>query len=70
MLANSELLRGATSQLIVERMQAYFDTAERLASAIERRIQLGLADPRDPRSVEAVLFAAGLDHARSRREQL
>ena len=60
-LATSEVLRRATSQLIVERMQTYFDGAERLASSIESRMQLGLADPRDPRSVEAVLFAAGLD---------
>ena len=60
-LASSEVLRRSTSQLIVERMQTYFDAAERLASSIERRMQLGLADPRDPRSVEAVLFAAGLD---------
>ena len=60
-LSTSEVLRRATSQLIVERMRAYFDEAERLASSIEGRMQLGLADPRDPRSVEAVLFAAGLD---------
>ena len=61
-LATSEQLRRATSLLIVERVQAYFDAAERLVTSVEGQMRLGLADPRDPRSVEAVLFGAGLDH--------
>jgi adenylate cyclase len=61
-LATSELLRRATSMLIVERMQAYFDGAERLVRSLERQIQLGLWDPADPKSVEAALFSAVLDH--------
>ena len=61
-IASSELLRRATSMLIVERVQAYFDEAERLVGSFERQIQLGLCDPADPRSVEAALFALALDH--------
>ena len=60
-LATSEQLRRATSQLIVERVQAYFDVAERLVTSVESQMRLGLADPRDPRAVEAVLFRAGID---------
>ena len=60
-LATSELVRRATSDVIGQRIQTYLDGAERLINSTERQIQLGLLDPRDPRSVEAALFAAAVD---------
>ncbi len=62
LLATSELGRRATSAAIGQRIEAYLDVAERVIGSFERQIQLGLCDPADPRSVEAVLFAAALDH--------
>src|SRR5262245_32269250 len=60
-LATSELVRRATSAVIGERVQGYLDAAERVIASVEQQIQLGLCDPRDPRSVEAALFAVALD---------
>jgi adenylate cyclase len=61
-LATSELVRRANSDAIGLRIQAYLSGAELLISSTERQIQLGLVDPRDPKSVEAALFKAGIDH--------
>jgi adenylate cyclase len=60
-LATSELVRRATSNLIGQRIQGYLDQAEIVIGSVERQIQLGLCDPRDPKSVEATLFASALD---------
>jgi len=60
--ATSELVRRATSALVGQRIREHLDGAERTIAAVERRIQRGLCDPADPRSVEATLFAAVLDH--------
>jgi adenylate cyclase len=60
-LATSELVRRATISIIGQRIQVYLDGAEGIIRSVERQIQLGLCDPKDPKSVEAALFAAALD---------
>jgi adenylate cyclase len=60
-LATSERARRATSLMIGQRIQAYLDQAESIIASVERKIQIGLCDPRDPKSVEAALFAMAVD---------
>jgi len=60
-LATSERGRRTTSAAIGERIQSYLDGAERLIDSVERQIRLGLVDPRDPKAVEAALFATAAD---------
>ncbi len=61
-LSTSELVRSATAGFIGQRLQTYLEGADKIIDSVERQIRLGLSDPRDPSSVEAMLFALLLDH--------
>jgi adenylate cyclase len=58
----AELVEQTASTTIGQRLQTYFDGAERAIDGIERQFQFGLGEASDPLSVEAHLFSALLDH--------